>query len=111
MQRPLGRGWGVLLLALACAGAVHAQSAQDAVDGNVIDSHTFVNGHPDLKWRRDAMALYDAGRHQEALVLFQRAARFVGVEGGSHAVNLEMPEQFNAHVLEFLAAHPLDAWT
>lgn len=88
MQRPLGRGWGVLLLALACAGAVHAQSAQDAVDGNVIDSHTFVNGHPDLKWRRDAMALYDAGRHQEALVLFQRAARFA--DKPSQAIVSEM---------------------
>ena len=46
--------------------------------------------------------------YTSALVDNIPGARFVAVEGGSHAVNLEMPEQFNAHVLEFFAANPLD---
>lgn len=73
MERPLRLA---LALALLCAGPLHAQAPQDAANSNVVDSHTFINGHPDLKWRRDAMAQYDAGRYEQALVLFQRAARY-----------------------------------
>lgn len=72
MERPLRL---LLVLALLCPAALPAQSAQDAADGDIVTSHTFINGHPDLKWRREAMAQYDVGRYAEALVLFQRAAR------------------------------------
>ncbi len=85
MERPL---YLALTLALLWSGALQAQSPQDAVDGNVTSSHTFINGHPDLKWRRDAMAKYEAGRYSEALMLFQRAARYA--DKPSQAIVSEM---------------------
>jgi aminoacrylate hydrolase len=34
------------------------------------------------------------------------AARLVKIAGGSHGLNIEMPEQFNRAVLDFLATVP-----
>ncbi len=36
-------------------------------------------------------------------------AKLVKLDGGSHGFNVEMPDRFNAEILQFLARHPLDA--
>jgi pimeloyl-ACP methyl ester carboxylesterase len=45
--------------------------------------------------------------HSDELAALIPGAQLVRVEGGLHGFNVEMPERFNAEVLQFLAAHPL----
>jgi pimeloyl-ACP methyl ester carboxylesterase len=101
-QLTAGLAYGFSIEALL--GQVHACLTHDTTD------RLHQIRHPTLVLHGTADRLVSP-QHADALVDRIPGARFVGVEGGSHAVNLEMPEQFNAHVLEFLAAHPLDGWT
>ncbi len=98
-QLTAGLAYGFSIEALLCQ--VHACLTHDTTDR----LHRI--GHPTLVLHGTADRLVSP-RHADALVAHIPGARFVAVEGGSHAVNIEKPEQFNAHVLGFLAAHSLD---
>ncbi len=41
----------------------------------ISQSHAYMAGHPDQRWRRDALQAYRKGRHRDALRDFRRAAR------------------------------------
>ena len=45
--------------------------------------------------------------HSDLLAARIPGARLVSIAGGTHGLNLEMADRFNAEVLDFLAAHPL----
>lgn len=42
----------------------------------IVESHSYMTGHPDQRWRRAATAAYRAGRGEDAFRDFLRAARF-----------------------------------
>jgi len=46
-------------------------------------------------------------RHSETLAAHIPGARLVRIQDGTHGLNLEMADAFNAEVLRFLDAHPL----
>ncbi len=46
--------------------------------------------------------------HSETLAARVPGARLITIAGGTHGLNIEMAERFNAEVLDFLAAHPLN---
>jgi pimeloyl-ACP methyl ester carboxylesterase len=63
---------------------------------------------PTLVITGDADQLIPA-RHSDELARLIAGARLEKFPGGSHGFNLEMPDRFNAAVLDFLAAHPLSS--
>lgn len=40
------------------------------------DDHGFLDAHPDLRWRTEAMRAYDKQRYEAAMMYFRRAARY-----------------------------------
>lgn len=74
------------IVALAHAGVCHGGQAsldeptptelESREDPAIIYSETFLNGHPDLKWRMHAIRARDEGRLSAALTYFRRAARY-----------------------------------
>ena len=54
------------------AFSAHAQHDEELV----LNTEGFLRAHPDLKNRSRGMNAYDAGRHDEALTYFRRAARY-----------------------------------
>lgn len=74
---------GRLLLAVAIGLATVAAPAAAPTAGDrpveedlVLDSEAFLSAHPDLNNRRRGMLAYEAGRYEQALVRFRRAARY-----------------------------------
>lgn len=71
-----------LLLALAISALAPSIAAADAPPkrppqiSNEMIAAGFLEGHPDLKWRREAIFSKDAGRTGDAFLQFQRAARY-----------------------------------
>lgn len=45
-------------------------------DRNLLENRVFVEGHPDLKWRVEAIRAMEKGRKREAFELFKRAASY-----------------------------------
>ena len=69
----------LITLALAAlAGALHAQNAlrDEAIDTELIGSDAFINGHPDMMYRRWADDAYSRGAHARALRFYKRSARY-----------------------------------
>ncbi|WP_407353215.1 hypothetical protein [Luteimonas sp. R10] len=64
---------GVLLAAGLPFFAVCAQNGEEEL---VLGSEAFLTAHPDLNNRRRGWETYEAGRHEEALTYFRRAARY-----------------------------------
>ena len=54
----------------------------------VINSAGFLAAHPDLRWRREGVVAYGAGRHVEAADFFRRASRYA--DKPSQAMYAEM---------------------
>ena len=42
----------------------------------IVESDTFRNGHPDMRWRQDGLRALERGDERRAFGLFQRAARY-----------------------------------
>lgn len=57
-------------------------------DPSIVASETFLNGHPDLKWRAHAIQARDEGRGAVAFTYFRRAARYA--DKASQAMLAEM---------------------
>lgn len=62
----------------ACAGAVAGEvdAIIDREDQKVMSSETFLDAHPDMKFRTEGWFAYQDGRHEEALEHFRRAASY-----------------------------------
>lgn len=67
----------VLSLLLGSA-PLHAKEEPliDKEDQKVMSTETFLNAHPDMKYRAEGWLAYDEGRHGDALEHFTRAASF-----------------------------------
>ncbi len=68
-----------LLLAVALAALLPMPAAAADRPPQISDEMVaagFLSGHPDLKWRREAIIEQDAGRHEVAFQQFRRAARY-----------------------------------
>lgn len=72
---PLALALAITALAPAMAVADAAPKRPPQVSDEMIAAG-FLEGHPDLKWRRQAILDKDAGRADDAFVHFQRAARY-----------------------------------
>jgi hypothetical protein len=70
MLRPLA-----CALALACLLPAVAV-AKGPNDRTIINSTGFLSAHPDLNWRLRGLDAYRAGKFEEALKLFRKAARY-----------------------------------
>lgn len=65
-----------ILLSLAAAPSVLAQSAEDAGERRIMSSAAFLSGHPDLRYRLSGLQRFRKGDYDEAMVHFRRAARY-----------------------------------
>ena len=74
--------WTVSLLPALCLVAPLSSAAKpqrlpaDPTTDPAMIAAGFLDGHPDLKYRKHGLAAYGEGRHQEALAHFRRAARY-----------------------------------
>lgn len=68
-----------LALILAAGPAVAAGEVDatiDREDQKVMSSETFLDAHPDIKFRTEGWVAYEAGRYEDALANFRRAAGY-----------------------------------
>lgn len=66
-----------LLIAMALPIAGIARDAADPGDiAIILDSSTFLEAHPDMRWRKLAIDAHKAGRDEQAREYFQRAALY-----------------------------------
>lgn len=65
-----------LLIALLLAFAFALPASERVENPDIVNSESFLRGHPDLRWRQEGLALYASGDHAGALKLFRRAARY-----------------------------------
>ena len=63
----------ILAAALCAAAPLHAESAPDAV---ILSSQSFLDAHPDIKFRTRGFVARDGGDALAAHAAFERAARF-----------------------------------
>lgn len=56
------------------SNALQFRSADD--DPAIVESDSFRRGHPDMRWRRDALEAFEAGDMRNAHARFRRAARY-----------------------------------
>lgn len=73
---------------VATASPALAQSEKAFSEDLVISSESFLAAHPDLNNRHRGMRAYEAGRYQEAMSYFRRAARYA--DKASQAMVAEM---------------------
>lgn len=68
------------ILSLLVAGCVHPHAKEapliDKEDQKVMSTATFLNAHPDMKYRTEGWLAYDEGRYEDALEHFTTAASF-----------------------------------
>ena len=65
-----------VLLSLAAAPMVLAQSADNAGERRIMSSAAFLSGHPDLRYRLSGLDNFRKGHYDEAMIHFRRAARY-----------------------------------
>ena len=75
----------LVAVALAFAPVLHAESTPDSV---ILSSHSFLDAHPDIKFRNRGFAAQERGEIADAHAAFERAARFA--DKPSQAVIAEM---------------------
>lgn len=63
-------------LALPAAGQVAEDGEIDLRDQKVLSSRTFLNAHPDLKYRNEGWVAYEEGDHAAATAHFRKAASY-----------------------------------
>jgi len=68
----------VLSFLVAVSVPLHASEEPliDKEDQKVMSSQTFLNAHPDMKYRTEGWLAYDEGRYEDALEKFTKAAGF-----------------------------------
>src|SRR5687768_7671599 len=75
----------ILAAALGLSPALHAESSPDSL---ILSSHSFLDAHPDIKFRNRGFAAQERGDLAAAHEAFERAARFA--DKPSQAVIAEM---------------------
>lgn len=95
MRRRLGQGAGFAVIGLLCAAlslhAVAADAKKDGIDRReqrVLSTRTFLNAHPDMKYRQEGWEAYQAGDHVLAMEHFRKASRYA--DKASQAMVAEM---------------------
>lgn len=83
MRRRLGLGAGFAMIGLLCVAlSLHAVAADTKKDGidqreqRVLSTRTFLNAHPDMKYRQEGWEAYQAGDHVLAMERFRKASRY-----------------------------------
>ena len=69
---------GLLIAAVAspAIGSDQADGGIDSKDRSVMSTRTFLNAHPDLKYRYEGWVAYEAGDYGRALEHFREASRY-----------------------------------
>ena len=70
------------------AGAVEAREATSRKQQEVLATRTFLNAHPDMKYRQEGWEAYQAGEHVKAFANFKRASLYA--DKASQAMVAEM---------------------
>lgn len=66
----------VFLALVPLAASVALAQRKEQVDQAVMNSQTFLDAHPDLKWRSAGLSAWRAGEYEIALRNFKKGARF-----------------------------------
>ncbi len=83
MRRMHGQRAGFVAIGLLCAAlSLHAAAANaekeviDQKEQRVLSTRTFLNAHPDMKYRQEGWEAYQAGDHALAMEHFRKASRY-----------------------------------
>ena len=95
MGRMRGQRAGFVVIGLVCAAlslqAVAANAEKEVIDRKeqrVLSTRTFLNAHPDMKYRQEGWEAYQAGDHVLAMKDFMKASRYA--DKASQAMVAEM---------------------